>query len=77
MRSTAIAATYFDNLKRKFTSDVYNGAALRARGLQPTNNVYEEFYIFQKTLSENELYSTLSEKDRDLLLDFIIEQTLN
>lgn len=76
MRSTAVAAQYFDNLRKQFTANVYLGAALRARGLAPTNNVYEFFYVYQKTLAENEQYNTLSDLQRDNLIDFLIEQTL-
>ena len=76
MRSQAVATAYFENLRKVFTANVYKNAALRARGLSPSNNVYMEFQIFQQTLSENELYGLLDEKSRDALIDFLIQQTL-
>ena len=77
MRSPAVAAQYFTKLKTEYTNAVYKSAAMRARGLLPNVNIYEEFHVFQKTISENELYSTLTNLQLNQLLDFLVEQTID
>ena len=76
MRSPTVAAQYFANLRKQFTLNTFANASLRARGLLPTNNVYEEFYIFQKTLSENEEYNTLTPLIQNQIIDYLVEQSI-
>lgn len=71
-RTLPAANTYISNLQLSFATEVYTNSLLRARGLNQPPEYNKNFPIFNQALSDNTEYGTLSDLQRDSIIDYLL-----
>jgi len=72
-RTDTTADSYISNLERSFATQVYEGAALRSRGIVNHVEYNVCFPIFDQALSDNQQYGTLTDLQRDSIIDYLLK----